>query len=47
VRVLPEQLNFSLEMWLLTHVSLRSNQRVMGLFRFLTEALTDYARQCV
>lgn len=43
--VLPEQLTFSLDMWLLTHDSLRTNKRVMALFRFLTEKLTAYAKQ--
>lgn len=43
--VLPESLTFSLDMWLLTHDSFRSNKRVMSLFRFLTEKLTAYAKQ--
>ncbi len=43
--VLPESLTFSLDMWLLTHDSFRSNKRVMSLFRFLTDKLTAYAKQ--
>ena len=43
IRVLPEQFNFSLDMWLLAHDSLRGNQRVMGLYRFLAQELTAHA----
>jgi DNA-binding transcriptional LysR family regulator len=43
LRVLPEQLDFTLDMWLVTHASLRNNHRVMGLYRFLTRELTAYA----
>jgi DNA-binding transcriptional LysR family regulator len=43
--VLAEQLTFSLDMWLLTHDSLRTNKRVMALFKYLTEKLTAYAKQ--
>jgi molybdate transport repressor ModE-like protein len=41
--VLPDVMVFSLEMWLVTHSGLRSNKRVMGLYRFLAEALSQYA----
>ncbi|MDE2400734.1 MAG: LysR family transcriptional regulator [Burkholderiales bacterium] len=44
VPVLADQLTFSLDMWLLTHSDLRSNKRVMSLFRFLSDELTQYAR---
>jgi DNA-binding transcriptional LysR family regulator len=44
VPVLPELMVFNLDMWLVTHSGLRSNKRVMGLFRYLTEALTRYAQ---
>jgi DNA-binding transcriptional LysR family regulator len=43
VPVLPQTMVFSLDMWLVTHSGLRSNKRVMGLFKYLTEALTLYA----
>lgn len=42
--VLPEVMVFSLDMWLVTHSGLKSNKRVMGLFRFLSEALGRYAQ---
>jgi DNA-binding transcriptional LysR family regulator len=41
--VLPEQITFSMDMWLLTHSDLRRDTRVMALFRFLTEHLGAYA----
>lgn len=41
--VLADQLTFSLDMWLLTHGDLRSNKRVMTLYRFLTQELSAYA----
>ncbi|TAK88768.1 MAG: LysR family transcriptional regulator [Aquabacterium sp.] len=41
--VLADQLTFSLDMWLLTHGDLRSNKRVMKLYRFLTQELSAYA----
>ena len=44
--VLPEQLNFSLEMWLVTQTGLRNNHRVMTLFDFLASELTRYADTC-
>ncbi|MBA4108375.1 MAG: LysR family transcriptional regulator [Leptothrix sp. (in: Bacteria)] len=44
VPVLPEVMVFSLDMWLVTHSGLKSNKRVMGLFRFLSEALGRYAQ---
>lgn len=46
VAVLPEQLNFSLEMWLVTQEGLRNNRRVMTLFDFLASELTLYAKSC-
>jgi DNA-binding transcriptional LysR family regulator len=46
MRVLPGPMDFTLEMWLLTHASLRTNVRVMTLFRYLNQALTDYAQRC-
>lgn len=42
--VLPQDFMFSLEMWLVMHSGLRSNKRVMGLFKFLNERLVEYAR---
>ncbi len=44
VPVMPETLHFSLDMWLLTHAGLRSNQRVMCLYRYLAAELTLYAK---
>lgn len=44
VPVLPDVMVFSLDMWLVTHSGLKSNKRVMGLFRFLSEALARYAQ---
>jgi DNA-binding transcriptional LysR family regulator len=41
--VLPEALTFSLDMWLVMHGDLRKNQRVMSLFRYLTQHLSAYA----
>jgi DNA-binding transcriptional LysR family regulator len=41
--VLPDILRFNLEMWLVTHGDLRSNKRVMALFRYLTQHLSAYA----
>jgi DNA-binding transcriptional LysR family regulator len=41
--VLPEQLTFSLDMWLLTHGDLRRNKRVMTLYRYLVQHLSAYA----
>jgi len=41
--VLPEQLTFKLDMWLLTHGDLRRNKRVMALYRYLTQHLSAYA----
>ena len=41
--VLPEQLTFSLDMWLLTHGDLRRNKRVMTLYRYLAQHLSAYA----
>jgi DNA-binding transcriptional LysR family regulator len=43
VPVLPEQLTFSLDMWLLTHGDLRRNKRVMTLYRYLVQHLSAYA----
>jgi DNA-binding transcriptional LysR family regulator len=43
VPVLPDTMVFSLDMWLVTHSGLRTNKRVMSLYRFLTEALGQYA----
>lgn len=44
VPVLPEELTFSLDMWLVMHSGLRSNKRVMGLFKYLNTRLSEYAR---
>lgn len=41
--VLPDQLTFSLDMWLATHGDLRHNKPVMNLFRYLTQGLGAYA----
>lgn len=41
-RVLPEQLSFTLEMWLAVHRDLRSSRRIALLFEFLTDALGRY-----
>ena len=47
VAVLPKPLTFSLDMWLVMHSGLRSQPRVMGLYKFLAEALSQYARSSV
>lgn len=41
--VLPEILTFNLDMWLVMHGDQRQNQRVMSLYRYLTQELSDYA----
>lgn len=41
--VLPEILTFNLDMWLVMHGDQRQNQRVMSLFRYLTQELSAYA----
>ncbi|RTL30905.1 MAG: LysR family transcriptional regulator [Burkholderiales bacterium] len=41
--VLPESLTFNLDMWLVMHGDQRQNQRVMSLFRYLTQELSAYA----
>lgn len=43
VPVLPDQLTFSLDMWLLMHGDLRRNKRMMALYRYLTQHLSAYA----
>ncbi|HEX2592325.1 MAG TPA: LysR family transcriptional regulator [Rhizomicrobium sp.] len=43
VRVLPNDVTFSLEMWLAMHEDLRMNRRVRLLFDHLAAALTEYA----
>ncbi len=44
VPVLADELFFSLDMWLLTHAGLRSNRRVMALYRYLAVELALYAK---
>lgn len=44
VPVLADQLRLRLDMWLVTHPDLRSNRRVMGLFKFLAGELAQYAQ---
>ncbi len=44
IAVLPEQLTFSLDMWLVMHSDQRRNTVVMSLFRHLTTALSEYAQ---
>jgi DNA-binding transcriptional LysR family regulator len=41
--VLPDAIRFSLDMWLVMHRDLQREAHVMSLFRFLSEALADYA----
>lgn len=41
--VLPEILTFNLDMWLVMHGDQRQNQRVMSLYRYLTQELSAYA----
>jgi DNA-binding transcriptional LysR family regulator len=41
--VLPEILTFNLDMWLVIHGDQRRNQRVMSLYRYLTQELSAYA----
>lgn len=43
VPVLPHDLHFSMDMWLVTQVGLRKNQRVMALYKYLDVELTRYA----
>lgn len=45
VPVLPEQIGFSLEMWLVMHEDTRSVRRVRLLFDFLAETLTAYCKR--
>lgn len=47
VPVLPDDLYFSLDMWLVTHADLRNNRRVMALFKYLAVELTLYAKSSV
>jgi len=47
VAVLPEELHFSMDMWLVTHAGLRKDMRVMALFKYLGKELTRYARSSV
>lgn len=42
--VLPTQVNFSLDMWLVSQEGLRNNHRVMTLFNFLAHELALYAK---
>ncbi|HSY30104.1 MAG TPA: LysR family transcriptional regulator [Burkholderiaceae bacterium] len=42
IPVLPHELLFELDMWLVTHDGLRRNMRVMNLFEFLAGELTGY-----
>ncbi len=42
-RVLPEALNFSLEMWLAVHRDLRANRRIKIVYDRLAKELADYA----
>jgi len=44
VPVLPELVDFELEMWLAMHEDLRGSARVRTLFEFLGDALADYCR---
>lgn len=44
VPVLPAQISFSLEMWLVMHESLRTTRRVRLLYEHLGEALSAYVR---
>lgn len=44
--VMPDQLCFSMEMYLVTHGDLRRNPQVMGLFRYLSQHLSAYALTC-
>ena len=42
IPILPHELLFELDMWLVTHDGLRRNARVMSLFDFLAGELKDY-----
>jgi len=42
IPILPRELQFELDMWLVTHDGLRRNNRVMNLYAFLAEALKLY-----
>jgi len=44
VPVLADQIHFSLDMWLVTHADLRSNRRVMTLFKYLATELGLYVK---
>ncbi len=44
VPVLPDLTLFSLDMWLVTHAGLRTNLRVMALYRYLAVELALYAK---
>lgn len=47
IAVLPEQLCFSAEMWLVTHSGLRNNRRVMSLYQYLGTELAKYAQSSI
>lgn len=44
VPVLPDQIQFSLDMWLVMHEDVRSVRRVRMLFDFLAQTLVDYCQ---
>lgn len=44
IPVLPDDLHFSLDMWLVIHAGLRSNRRVMALYKYLAVELALYAK---
>lgn len=41
--VMPELVTFQIDMWLVMHEDQRQNQRVMALYRYLTQELSAYA----
>jgi DNA-binding transcriptional LysR family regulator len=45
VRLLPEELNFPLETWIVMHEDQRSNARMRVVFNHLVEAMSAYARE--
>ena len=44
IAVLPKDLYFNMDMWLVTHAGLRKNQRVMALYKYLGVELIRYAK---
>jgi DNA-binding transcriptional LysR family regulator len=45
VRLLPDELDFPLETWIVMHEDQRSNARMRVVFDHLVEAMSAYARE--